>query len=290
MSHTAGRRQVTLSVVGSDIDHPECVAWDPVSGWLVTGTEAGGLLWLDPASGEVRRSLTVGRGFIGGLALDAAGRVYACDVAERRVLRADPTDGSVVTWSGGPTDAPFLLPNYPVFDATGRLWVSDSGDWGSDNGRLVVIEADGRTARVVSTEANGFTNGLAIDPSGDWLYVAESTPPLVSRLRILADGMLGPREVVLEMPRTVPDGLAFTADGGLLISCYRPDAVYLWDGQWLDPLAEDWSGIVLIAPTNVAFSGPELDTLWAANLGGGHLTRLDAGLIGSPLRYPAIGS
>lgn len=276
----------TISTIGSDIDHPEGVCWDP-SGAIVVGTEAGSVHWLDPESGAVRMTFDVGGGFIGGIALDARGRAYACDLGEARVVRIDPASGSIETYSHGPADDPFAVPNYPAFDAAGRLYVSDSRDWGKENGRVMIIEPGG-AARVASTQAAGFTNGLAISPDAAHLYVVESTPPLISRLPFEDDGALGPKEVVVAMPRTVPDGLAFTDDDRLLISCYRPDAVYLWDGSELTVVAEDWEALNLMAPTNVAFGGPELDRLYAANLHGNHVSLIHAGLRGAPLRYPDI--
>lgn len=276
----------TLSTIGSEIDHPEGVCWDP-RGAIVVGTEAGGVLWLDPQTGAVTQSFEIGSGFVGGIALDARGRAYACDIGERRVVRVDPTTASVETYSSGPANAPFVIPNYPVFDHAGRLYVSDSGEWGEDDGRIVIIDASGN-ARVGSSEPSGFTNGLAISPDGTYLYVVESTLPGITRLPLLEDGSVGPRELVLDLPRTVPDGLAFTDDGRLLISCYRPDLVYIWDGATAEVLAEDWTGLVLSAPTNVAFGGAALDRLYAANLGGGHVTRIEADLSGTPLHYPDI--
>lgn len=278
---------VSLSIIGSGIDHPECVCWDP-AGSIVAGTEAGGLLWLHPTTGEVQRSFRIGDGLVAGIAIDGDGRAYACDVPGHRVVRVDPRTGTVETWSTGPADHPFLTPNYPVFAADGRLFVSDSGTWGANNGSVVVIEPDG-TARTLSTEPVGYTNGMALSPDGSHLYVVESTPPGVSRSPVGSDGRAGPREVVIEMPRTVPDGVAFTADGTLLISCYRPDAVYSWDGHRLHTLVEDWTGLVLSAPTNLAFTGPGLDVLVSSNLAGWHVTRIDAGLTGAPLHYPRLG-
>ena len=275
-----------MITIGSGIDHPEGVCWDP-AGAIVVGTEAGEILWLDPESGAVTRSMRVGTGFIGGIALDGRGRAYACDLAERRVARADPATGTVDTYSTGPAELPFAVPNYPVFDASGRLYVSDSGEWGENDGRRVVIDPGGR-ARVVSTEPAAFTNGLAISPDGAHLYVVESSLPGISRLPLLPDGSLGPRELVIELPRTVPDGLAFTHDGRLLIACYRPDLISIWDGRTTQVLAEDWTGLVLNAPTNVAFGGPDLDVLLSANLGGGHVTRIDAGLRGARLHLPHL--
>ena len=72
---------------------------------------------------------------------------------------------------------------------------------------------------------------------------------------------------------TVLDGLALTADGGLLVSCYRPDRIYHLgrDGR-VEVVAEDPQGTLLAAPTNVCFAGPELDVVVSANLGRWHLT------------------
>ena len=152
----------------------------------------------------------------------------------------------------------------------------------------MIIDAAG-VASVGSTQAPSFTNGLAISPDGDYLYVVETSLPGISRLGIAADGSLSSREVVVDMPRTVPDGVAFTDAGRLLISCYRPDTVYLWDGATLETVADDWTGLVLSAPTNVAFGGAELDRLYAANLAANHVTLIDAGLRGTALHYPDIG-
>ena len=236
---------MSLSTIGSGIDHPEGVCWDP-AGSIVVGTEAGGLLWLDPVSGAVQRSFQIGVGLVAGIAVDGRGRAYACDVPGRRVARVDPHSGSIETWSGGPD------------------------------------------ARTLSAATPSYTNGMALHPNGGYLYVVESSLPGISRLPLLADGSAGPRELVVEMPRCVPDGIAFTADETLLIACYRPDAVYRWDGRTLDVLVEDWTGLVLSASTNVCFIGDDADELVSANLAGWHITRIGAGLTGARLNYPLI--
>ena len=40
---------VNLSVIASDLDHPEGVAWSP-RGWLAAGGEAGQIYAIDPAA------------------------------------------------------------------------------------------------------------------------------------------------------------------------------------------------------------------------------------------------
>ena len=34
--------------------------------------------------------------------------------------------------------------------------------------------------------------------------------------------------MLCELGLTVPDGVAITDDGGLIIPCYRPDVIYRW--------------------------------------------------------------
>jgi len=108
------------------------------------------------------------------------------------------------------------------------------------------------------------------------------------RFEILADGRAGPRRVVAELPGTVPDGIAFAADGSAVIACYRPDIVFRWrpDGP-PELLAADIEGTGLAAPTNVLFHGPDLDTISVPNIGRWHVTTFRVeGLRGTPLWYP----
>ena len=79
---------------------------------------------------------------------------------------------------------------------------------------------------------------------------------------IEADGSAGTPALVCELPRSVPDGVAFDTDGTLYVSCYRPDRIYrMRAGGEPAVLADDWEGVVLNAPTNVAFVGAELDRM-----------------------------
>jgi gluconolactonase len=128
---------------------------------------------------------------------------------------------------------------------------------------------------------------MALSPEGDYLYVVESLLPGVIRLPILADGSAGTLEVVLELPESVPDGLAFTADGTLLIACYRPDRIYALNSTGrLSVLADDPLGTDIAAPTNVAFGGADLRSLFIASLGRWHVAELRLNSPGLPLHYP----
>ena len=94
-------------------------------------------------------------------------------------------------------------------------------------------------------------------------------------------------EVTHTLPdHVVPDGLAFTSDGQLIIACYRPDVVYLGqpDGR-VDILIEDLSAELLSRPANAALDG---GCLYLSNLGGWHLSVIETALDPAPLHRPAL--
>ena len=256
------------------LDHPEGVCWDPEAAVLWAGGEAGQLYRVDL---ESRQAKEVARapGFVLGLAVDGRGRVAFCCSEQRSVC---VLEGEIVrTVVGG-----FRYPNYPAFGPDGTLYVSDSGTWGRDDGRVLRLLPDGEL-EVFSDALTHFPNGCAVTADGRYLWIVESRVPTVNRFDLETREL----EEVTRLPGTVPDGVAFTADGGLLVACYRPDRIVHIDADGeIEVLAEDPQGTLLGAPTNVAFAGAELDRLVCANLGRWHLALVDSGLRGAPLHYP----
>jgi gluconolactonase len=180
------------------------------------------------------------------------------------------------------------VPNYPVFTADGTLYVSDSGGWKERSGCLFRIRPGGAT-EVVGAGLEAFPNGMALHPDGSRLYVVLSNLPGVVSLTLHDDGSVGAPEPVVELPRTVPDGLAFDVEGNLYIACYTPDVIFrLTPSGELAVLAEDWEGVIFATPTNIAFAGPERRTLVVASLSRWHLTRGEMPVPGAPLQYPQV--
>lgn len=264
------------------LDHPEGVAWGP-DGAVYAGGEAGQLYRVTLA-GDVTRFADTG-GFVLGLCLDAEGAVYACDNARHAVLRATP-DGTVTTYAAGLPERPMVNPNWPLFDAGGTLYVSDSGTWGRADGCLWAIAPDG-TTRLLTEATRDFPNGMALRPDGEALVVVETHAQRVLRVPLADPDAV--EEVVRLPARSLPDGVAFDAEGGLLIACYTPDVIYRLapDGA-LDVLAEDWTRHTLASPTNVVFCGEDLRTLVIASLGRWHLSRATADVPGDPLQRPSL--
>lgn len=263
-----------MEVLVDGLDHPEGVAFDHRRGVLYAGGEAGQIYAIDPTSrtfSEIART----PGFVLGLAVDGRSRIAACDSRDGAIWVIDPglPHRRLLDRAG---DRQLIMPNYPAFGPDGTLYFSDSGRWKEDNGAVIALEPDG-TARVIDTSLNRFTNGCAVTPDGGELWVIQSLGPDVSRIDLRTGGK---PETVLRLPGTVPDGLAFTADGGAIISCYRPDRIYYLAPEGdLHVLAEDPEGTLLAAPTNICFLG-DRRRLVSANLGRWHLTLIETNLTG----------
>ena len=91
-------------------------------------------------------------------------------------------------------------------------------------------------------------------------------------------------------PDTIPDGVALTADGGFVVSCYYPYRLYhVHADRTVETLLEDRTGISLQMPTNVSFFGEGLRQLAIAALGGWSITAIELPFAGAPLHYPALG-
>ena len=269
---------------GEGLDHPECVAWG-CDGYAYAGGEGGQLYRIDTNVGSFEEFTNVGT-FVGGICQDGNFNIYVCSGG---VVKKVDQSGNVSVYSDGTESTKMLTPNYPAFDSNGNLYVSDSGEWGEDNGRMFKINSDGE-AQIWSEDIRSFPNGIALSETGDFLYVVVSlNSPRIERIPILEDGSAGPAELVVELPLSVPDGIAFDTEGNLYISCYRPDRIYrLSVNGELEILVEDYEGTLMAAPTNIAFCGPRRDDLLSANLGRWHISRYEIDAVGIPLNYPII--
>jgi gluconolactonase len=180
------------------------------------------------------------------------------------------------------------VPNFAAFDDVGNLYVTDSGEWGDDDG-VVYRVAPGGATRVWTDAAPRFPNGCCLTAAGDALLVVESHERAIVRIPFEDDGRAGRPERIADLGGSQPDGIALADDGSMFVGCYRPDRIYeiSADGR-VEVFAEDPDGVVLNQPANVAFSGPELDRLVVSSLGGWSLVAVAAGRRGLPLRYPTV--
>lgn len=275
---------VAMRVLASELDHPEGLCWHP-DGFILAGGEAGQIYRVQ-LDGTVKQIGDTG-GSVLGLATDGADQLLVCNLGRQALLRMSLSSGQVDVLSLGTETVPLRTPNTVTFGPDGTLYFTDSGTWDGDDGCVFAMDPEGRT-RVWSTRVSSFPNGSAFDEAGNRLLVVESTGPGVTAIPVLADGSAGEPYVVVKLPGIVPDGVALDRDGGILIACYRPDAIYRYTtgDRRLEILAADPRGTLLAAPTNVAFIGDELNMLATANLGRWHLTVLNPPVPGARMCHP----
>jgi hypothetical protein len=197
--------------------------------------------------------------------------------------------------------------NFVMVDVADRIWVTVSTRrtpralgyrrHGGD-GFIVCVTAAG--ARIVA-DGLGYTNEVALHPSGRWLYVNETFAQRLSRFRVASDGSLGERETVVQFgPGTFPDGLAFDEEGYVWVVSIvsnrlirvAPDGhCTLWledvdaehlawaqsafDSDSLDrPHLDRSGGRVLANISSIAFTGPDRRTAVLGCLLGDRLATL----------------
>lgn len=212
-----------LHFLGSGLQRPECVL-ATASGDLYCADWRGGVTQIHA---DGRQTLYLGQAPDGivlrpnGITLLADGsfllaQLGADDGGVYRLQR----DGSVEPWLLAVDGVPLPPTNFVVEDAHGRFWVTVStrlkpralGYRRSCNDGFIV-RVDARGAAIVA-DGLGYTNEVAVHPSGRWLYVNETFARRLSRFALHADGSLGAKEVVTEFgPGSFPDGLAFDEEG-----------------------------------------------------------------------------
>lgn len=251
------------------LDHPECVIVGP-DGAVWCGGEQGQIYRVE-ADGSGLREVARTGGFSLGMAFGPDGHLYVCDLQAPSVLRVDVATGAFETFATGTSDRPFVNPNYPAFDAEGRLYVSDSGTADAAGPGIYRFTPDG-VGELWHAGPLHFANGLAFAADFSALYVVETFAQAITRIAIAPDGAAGETTRVARV-EALPDGIALGPDGEIYVGCYEPSQVLRIDPDGsVRTLVHDPTAHTLCHPTNVALMG---STLLTANLGRWHITSLN---------------
>lgn len=306
-----------LAFRGHGLQRPECVLADE-AGRLTVSDLRGGVVHLLPDGRQqvVAPPDPVPGTAPNGLAWERSGHLLVANIGLGRLERLRP-DGRVEVVVDQIDGQPIGQINFVLHDHQGRVWITVStrqAHWlqavrpGVADGYIAMCE---NGAWRIVADGLAFANEARFDAAGQWLYVAETCGPRISRFAVEAGGRLGPRETFgPEDHGAFIDGIAFDAHGNLwgthvhrdrlwaltpegelrtvldaggspeahahLMAAYREDRLTEADfapcqGPWVPGL------------TSVAFGGPGRRTVFLGSLGGTRIACFPSPVAGLPL-------
>ncbi|MCY3925316.1 MAG: SMP-30/gluconolactonase/LRE family protein [bacterium] len=286
-------------VFASQLGAPEGPTVGP-DGWILNvcsftrdeswPTRGGDICATHPSKpGSTRRLFNTSAGGTSGipaaLAFGPDGALYITDEGHRAVLRVAP-EGARSRWVDSFDGEPLNGPNDLVFDADGSLYFTDP--WGSSLqnpvGAVYGRAPDGELHRIDS--AMVFPNGIVL--RYERLYVAETLRSCVWVYDVRGPGRAEGRRLfcrqpaVSDAPVCGPDGMAFDAEGNLLVTHFGSGFVFVYDPEGVEV---DRIGCGGANPTNVCFGGADHATLFVTVDDTGEMVAVDWRAPGQTLNF-----
>ncbi len=197
----------------------------------------------------------------------ADGTHLVCDGELHAVLHVS-ADGKVIGKASEKCgDKPLRGPNDLTLDVKhGGFYFTDPG--GSDDKKPIgtVHYVDDKGVTHLCAEGLAFPNGIVLVPDGKRLLVGESKKNRILEYPIESPGKLGPLKVLCDLPAKAgeqidnqPDGICLDSEGNLYVAHYGMKQVQVVapDGK----IIRRYPGGNMTT-SNVAFGGPNLDTLY----------------------------
>lgn len=236
----------------------ESVLWHPME---------QSLYWVDLLNPTVRRMRggtdepqswpIAGTGTVGSLTFASGGRLMLA--VDQGLVLFDPATGARVPFADPNDQREGVIYNDSKVDRDGRLWLGTYDKAETEpNGVLYSVEPDGRYRLADSGVA--VTNGPAISPDGNTLYMSDTTGKRILAYTIeRATGRLRNRRLFATIDPGMPDGLTIDAKGRLWVAHYGGGRVtrLLPDGK-VDVVIELPTSNV----TSTCLGGPKLTTLY----------------------------
>lgn len=223
-----------------------------------------------------------------GLKIRADGRIFITDY-RNGIMELDPVSGTVTPILGRRYSEHFRGLNDLFFAANGDMFFTDQGRTGHHDptGSVYRVSAAGRLECILSTGIN--PNGLVTNLDESVLYVAMTNANAVWHLSLMPDGGVTAVGTMLQFSGGIgPDGLALTADGGLVVAQPGMGAVWIFNRRGEPLYRVNTCGSDLL--TNIAFGGPDQKTLYITDSGNGQILRAQLPVAGRVMHAQAAPS
>jgi gluconolactonase len=237
-------------------------------------------------------------GWPNGLKMDRDGGLVIADhkhglmylEAQSQVVKPLLRSAQRTDYERGSNRVEFRGLNDLTFGPRGELYFTDQGQTGMHDptGRVYRLGTDGKLECLLDTGPS--PNGLALDPSGESLFVAMTRAQQIWRIPLNPDGVVRKVGVFANLPGGMvgPDGIAFDEQGNLYIAQAGSGCIWV-----LSPAAAPIACIRSAAGTmitNLAFGGPDRRQLYITESEAGVILVADVPVPGLPLHSPALSS
>jgi gluconolactonase len=198
-----------------------------------------------------------------GLALSRDGELLFAEGTSMRISKRNK-DGSITTLTEGRPGAPLMRPNDLIADAKGGIYFTDPGPRPVVPGRPTYVYYLPAGARVPILVDGGVPrpNGLTLTNDGKTLIVDDTLNPAVFAYDVQGDGTVKNKRVFAQL-RDIPPGAESGADG---LAIDREDQLYITTvtGLQIFDAKGQYLGTIKFPrqPANVAFAGPNKQTLY----------------------------
>ena len=259
--------------------------------------------------------------FLEGPVFDDAGNLYVTDIPFGRVFRIDPKGewDLVAQWDGEPNGMKFLNAtellvtdyrnglmvvdsrsgavrpylgrrntesfkglNDLTFDSQGNLYFTDQGQTGlhDPTGRVYRLSPTGRLDLLLANVPS--PNGIVLSLDEKFLFVAATRGNCVWRMPLLADGGVSKAgQFFTSYGPSGPDGLAMDSAGQLLVA--NPGLAYVWVLNHRAEPVQVLRAQTGTSLTNLAFGGPDRQTLYCTESTSGTILFHPMGHQGGPV-------